>query len=172
VVEHEPQRGSQRPGLERLCSAQPLLLGNREQDLETDRRGAPRAPGAQLDQYRHGRLVVGAEDRLAAAPINALVQQHLDRGVVGDGVEVAGEHHPAVALPRNAGDQVAGSRRGRSAGRVLRHLHAELAQFSENGVRDGTLIARRAGDLAQSNEAVEHPLVLAHGRRLCASSRF
>ncbi len=124
VVEHEPDLGAQLRGVEGFRPPQPLLLGHGQHQLDPDRRRLRprRRPGHQLHEDCHRRLVVGAEDGLAAAAENAFVLDHLDQTPMGNGVEVGAEHHPLVALSLQPRQQVAGPGFSRPSGFVLAHL--------------------------------------------------
>ena len=89
---------------------------------------------------------------------------------MGHGVEMGGEHHPPVALARDAGDQVAGPCLCRPRGAVLGDLHPKLAKLGQDGVGNRPLGPGRAGHLAQPHEAIQHPLIWRHSDRLCARS--
>ena len=163
VVERIPERRPQRAEVELGGAAQALLLGNREDQLESDRSRPGREAGGELDQDRDRGLVVGAEDRLATTAIHAVGELDLDPPRLGHGVEVGAEHHPPVPRPRDARDQVARSRAGRLRRVVLDDVDAVRAQLAEYGVRHRPLRAGRARDLAESHEAFEEP-ILAHGQ--------
>jgi hypothetical protein len=113
----------------------------------------------ELDQHRHRGLVVGAENRLAAAPVDAVLLDHFDPALVGDGVQVTEEREPALAPSRDPRDQVPGPGPGSAGGAVLARLHSELSQLREDGVGDRPLLPCGAGDLAEADEAVEQSLV-------------
>ncbi len=118
-------------------------------------------PGGELDEDGDGRLVVGAEDRLAAAAKDAVRELDLDLPALGHGVEMGEEGHPALAGARDARDQVAGAGPCPPGGVVLDHVDPERAQLGDHVVGDRALVAGRARDLAEAGEAlVETPVGL------------
>ena len=119
VVEHEAERRAQRPEVELLRSPQPVLLGDREHELEPDRRPGSAAWRAASSTSTVDRgLVVGAEDRLAAAAKDALVEHDLDRAVVRDRVEVGRRTSPTRRARPGPGRS--GCRRPRAPARPRR----------------------------------------------------
>src|SRR5204862_223806 len=81
VVEHVAEVGPQLTDVERLGARQRVLLGDREQQLDADRRALDRDPVRQREHHRDRGLVVGAEDRLVAVGPAALLADRLDRDV-------------------------------------------------------------------------------------------
>ncbi len=154
VVEDEAGLRAQRRGVERFRPAQPLLLGDRQHQLDPDRRRLGGVPRHQLHEDRDRRLVVGAEDRLAAAAEDAFVLDHLDLSPVRDGVEVGAEHHPVLRAPGQPSEQIPRARLGRAGGVVLAHLEPERPQLGRDGVGDLALLPGRAADLAEPDESV------------------
>ena len=73
------------------------------------------------------------------------------------------EHRPALPLPGNPRDEVAGTRPSRSRRAVLVHLDTQFTELPEHVVGNGSLGPRRARDLAEPDEPVEHSLVVTHG---------
>jgi hypothetical protein len=164
VVEHESVRRADRVEIQRLRPPQAILLGDREHELDPDRRRVARVARGQLDQHSDRGLVIGAQDRLSAAAVDAVLEHHLDPSALGDGVQVRAHHHPLVGAARDPGHEIprAGSRRLRCS--VLGDRHTELPQLAGHGVGDRPLASGGAGDLAQPHEAVEHSVRIAHGR--------
>ncbi len=163
VVEDEPDRRPQGRDVEGLGAAQALLLGHRQHQLDPDRRRRFGGPGDQLHEDRDRGLVVGTQDRLAAAAEDALLLDHLDLPPVGNRVQVGAEHHPLVALARQPRQQVSGARFGRPGGVVLGDLHPQRSQLGGDGVGDLALLAGRAADLAEPREGLEESGVPLHG---------
>ena len=128
-----------------------------------------RVAGGELGQDGDRRLVVGAEDRLAAAAKDAVVEHHLDRALVGNGVEVGAEHHPAVAAsPGIRAIRLPAPARAGPGGTVLLDLDAELAQLGSTRRRPPA--RRRSG--SRSRRAARSGRAFA-GRapRRCPSAR-
>jgi hypothetical protein len=165
VVEDEPERRPQRADVERLGPAEPVLLGDGEQQLQAHRGRIRRVASGELEQHRDRRLVVGAEDRLAAAAIDTVGQLHLNRAVVRNGVEMGGQHQPALVAPRQPRQQVPGPRLRRPGRVVLAELEAELAQLGGDHVRHGPLVPGGTRRLTEPDEAVVKAGVLAHLRK-------
>ena len=150
VVEHEAERRPQRAEVELLRAAQPVLLGDREHELEPGRRRALRVARGELDQHRDRRLVVGAEDRLAAAAKDARRPARTSIApVVRDGVEVGDEAAPSRS--RRPGTRAirfpAPARAGSAASSS--DLDAQLAQLGQHAsatarsCRSGSAISQR-----------------------------
>jgi hypothetical protein len=125
----------------------------------------------ELDEDGDGGLVVGAEDRLPPAAVDAVGELDLDRVLLGDGVQMGEEGHPPALATRNPRDQVARPGAGGRRGAILDHLDAERAQLGRDVIGDRPLLACRARDLAQPHEAIEQALVVGHGGRLCEDRR-
>ena len=121
--------------------------------------------GGAVAPYRHRGLVVGPEDRLALAAVDATVELDLDRPLVGNRVEVAGEADPALVAARQPSDQVACPRARRAGGAVLDELDPQLAQLGGHRVGDRPLVAGRTRNLAEAHEAFVHALVAAHAAK-------
>ena len=73
-----PQSERRVAGVDRLRAPQPLLLGDGQQQLDPDRRRIGGVAGGELDEDGDGRLVVGAEDRRAAAAEDTVLLDDLD----------------------------------------------------------------------------------------------
>jgi hypothetical protein len=170
VIEHEAERRAQCRELELLGPSQALLLGDREHELEPRGRRRARVTGGQLHQHCDGGLVVGAEDRLAAAAKDTFLQHHVDGPVVGHRVEVSGEHHPAIAATRHARHEVPRARPRPRGGAILGDVDVEVLQLGEDRVGDRPLLSCRARDLAKPDEAIEHALIVYHAPKAMRGS--
>jgi hypothetical protein len=73
---------------------------------------------------------------------------------VRNGVEVGAEHHPLIALPGQARQQVPGAGAGRAGGLVLADLEPERPQLGGDGIGDLALLSGRAADLAEPDEGL------------------
>ena len=158
--------------VELLRPPQPVLLGDREQDLEPDRRRALRVPRGELDQHRDRRLVVGAQDRLARG-FDRRPRRGRPRSGRRAGPCPGGSRTSPMRRARR-GSGRSGCRRRRAPPRPPSPRPTstpELAQLGEHRVGDRALLPGRARDLAQPHEAIEHSLVVGHGSRLCACRR-
>src|SRR5712691_12525335 len=130
--------------VERRGTQQPDLFLRSEQELDAAvrpilRQHAPRA----FEHGRDGRLVVGAEDRPAGVPHDAVLDHRLDRSFRRDGVEMRAEEDwssSAVAWLETA-VEVPHRRADLRAGLVLVDLEPEVAQIADDDVRHGTLLA-------------------------------
>jgi hypothetical protein len=164
VVEHEAKRRPQRTEVHLLGAAQPVLLGDREHQLEAHRSRRSHVPGAELGEDCDGGLVVGAEDRLAPAAEDPVGELHCDWLEVRDRVEVGEERDPFLPCPRDSGDQVSGAGARRERRVVLVHVDSELAQLGRDRVGNRALLAGRTPDLTEPCEAIEDAVVtVAHG---------
>ena len=158
VVEDEAAVGAECRRVDRLRPPQPLLLGDGQQQLDPDRRRLRGVAGGELDEDRDSRLVVGAEDRLAAAAKDAVGLHDLDLPRMRDGVDVGTEHRPGVTTPRQPGEDVARPRLCRAGGVVLADLEPHRPQLGDQRVGDLALLAGDAADLAEPDEPLVQPL--------------
>ena len=120
--------------------------------------GSLRLTRDELHEDRDGRLVVGAEDRLAAAAEDALVIHHLDLARCGTVSMWAQNITQCSPLPGQPRQEVPGPGFGRPGGVVLAHLEPERPQLGRDRVGDLALLPCRAADLAQSDEPLVEPL--------------
>ena len=128
-------------------------------------------PRGELDQDRDRRLVVGAEDRVAAAAVDALVEHDLDRpgraGRCRGGRRTSPSPRPApgtraIRLPAPA-------RAGPAASSSATSTPSSRSSASDR-VGDRALRAGRARDLAEADEALPETAVLAHDTDASAAS--
>jgi hypothetical protein len=142
-------------------------FGHRKEQLQAERRRSLDGPRRQLEQNRHRRLVVSAEDRVALAPVHPVVEDHLDRAVMRNRVDVGAEHQPPFAAARRPRQQVARAGRDPRARVVLLHLETQTAQLRRHRVGDCPLVVSRARDLAKANKTIEQARVVRHAQSLC-----
>ena len=130
------------------------LLARGEHQLAVHGRPALAQPAGQLEQDRDSRLVVGAEDRVPAVAVEAVLQLDLDPVGDRDGVEVCAQHHAARARRAgNAREQVARTpRRSPRPCRPRRRRGPRRRSSRADVLGDVTLAAARARDLAQPHE--------------------
>ena len=143
--------------VERGRAEQPDLLLRREQQL--DPRVRPVSASTRrvaLEHRRDRRLVVGAEDRPAGVPHDAVLDHRLDRALGRHGVEVRAEEDRRPRRRRlEAAEDVAHRRADLRPGVVLVDGRAEIAQVAGDDVGDRALLARRARDRRELGEEVE-----------------
>ena len=160
VVVHVAELRAQPGDVERLGARQAVLLGDGEQQLDAHGRALDRRAVREREQNRHGRLVVGAQDRLARALPGAVDQHRLDRALVRDGVEVGAQQHRALGAAGKPRQEVAAIAADLGRRVVLLDLEPERAQLRGDPVGDGALVAVLAGDGAQLGERVVQPAEL------------
>ena len=134
--------------VERRSAQQPDLLLRGEQQLDAGMRPVLRQHASSALQHRSdGRLVVGAEDRPAGVPDDALVDHRLQPALRRNRVEVrAEEDRRAAAVPArlDAAVQVPHVRADRRAGVVFLDGQAEVAQVARDRVGNRALLTGRA----------------------------
>ena len=130
-----------------------------------------RVAGGELDQHRHRGLVVGAEDRLAAAAKDAVGELHLDRPVVRERCR-GGRRTPPSRRPRPGSGRSGCRPRARAAPpRRPRRPRPRARAARRARRRRPRARPRRARDLAEAHEAVEQALVAHRGRSRSAAPR-
>ena len=115
-------------------------------------------PPRGLDHGDDRRLVVGAEDRPARVPDDAVLDDHgLERAVERDRVEVRAEEERRAALGRRreAAEDVPASTPEPLGRVVLLPREPEPVELRRDPVGDRPLLARRARDRAELEEEVE-----------------
>ncbi len=158
VVEDEATIGAQLAHIKRLGTAQALLLGDGQQQLDPDRRRLGSVPRDQLHEYCDGRLVIGTEDGLPTTAEDPFVFDHLDLARVRHGVDVGAEHRPAVGAARQPRDDVPGACFRRPGSVVLAHIQPQRPQLGEDRVGDLALLPGRAADLAEPDKGLMKPV--------------
>ena len=114
-------------------------------------------PPGGLDHRDDRGLVVGAEDRAAGVPDDAVLDDRLDRAGRRHGVHVRAEEERRPLGGRlEPGVEVAGVRADLRAGAVLVDLEPEAAQLRGDAVGDRALLARRRRQRGEVEEEVEH----------------
>ena len=154
----KPQSARSSLDVERLRAAQALLLGDGQQQLDPDRRRLARVAGDELDEDRDRRLVVGAEDRLAAAAKDAFVVDDLDLAGCGtvsmwaqniaQRSERPGRRARMLPAPASAGPAASSSLTSSPSAR----------SSASDRVGDLALLPGRAADLAEPNERLVQPV--------------
>ena len=160
VVEHVAVRRAQRPEVELLGAAQAVLLGHGEHELQPGRARGRGVARGELDQNGDRRLVVGPEDRLARGcetpRRRARPRSRRRAGRCRGGRRRRPTRRPrpgrvAIRLPAPA--------RAGSAESSSRTSTPSSRSSPSTVVGDRPLSPGRARRLAQTHEAVEHPLV-------------
>jgi hypothetical protein len=160
LVVDEAELCLERRVVERARAEQAHLLLGREEELDACVRASLLDdPARGLDHGDDRRLVVGAEDRPACVPDDAvLADDGLERALRRHRVEVRAEEdrRPASVATGQATEQVADRRIDLRAGVVLPDLEPERPQLGDHAVGDRTFLAGRARDRGELEEEVEH----------------
>ena len=163
MVEDIPEAASQLRDIELLGPVEAVLLGDREQQLNSGWRGRADESARELDQHRDRGLVVGSENALVGIRPAAIDPYWLDRGEWRDRVHVRAEKQAlarptggALARPtgraRHPREQVARVCADDRPGAVLVDVETALAQLGCHPVGARALVAGRALDRAQGGE--------------------
>ena len=146
--------------VERARAEQADLLLRREEELDAGVRASLLDdPARGLDHRDDGRLVVGAEDRPAGVPDDAvLADDGLERALRRHRVEVRAEEdrRAAPVAAGQAAEQVPDRRVDLRARVVLLDVEAERPQLGDHAVGDRTLLAGRARDRGELEKEVEN----------------
>jgi len=134
--------------IERVRAFQPDFFLRREEQLDAGVRAVFREHAPHSFEHRDDRrLVVGAEDRAAGVPDNAVVDDRLHRPGGRHRVEVrAEEERRPVGSRLEPRVDVAHRRADRGPAVVLVRLEPDFAQVTQDYVGDCALLARRARD--------------------------
>ena len=110
-------------------------------------------PPRRLEHHRDGRLVVGAEDRAARVPDDAVLDHGLDRTLRRNRVKVGAEEQGrSLAARLDPGEQVADRRVDPGTRVVLVDRQCERAQIVDHPVGDCTLLPGRARHTCELEE--------------------
>ena len=107
-----------------------------------------------LQDDRHTRLVIAAEDGRAVGEDDAVADLRLDAHIRADGVHMGAEHQPVAAAVGEAGDQVVVL--------VAHHLAAERGEALGQVIGDGLLLARWAVDGDQVEKGLDKARFIDH----------
>ena len=163
VIEDEAELGAQAPHVEGLGARQRVLLADREEQLDADRRALDHGAPRQRHEHRDGGLVVGTQDRVARALPAAVHQHGLDRAVVRDGVEVRAQEDDALAsggAGRDTREQVPALGAGGLRGVVLLDVEAQLPKLARHALGHRALPPEGRRDRAQLRERLVQPPAL------------
>ena len=155
LIEHEHHRGLQLRQVKGSCTTQTLLLGDREQQLYSDRWWLLAVTCGKFDKDGDRSLVVSSEDCLSGTPVDAVIEHNIDLTIVRNGVKVSTEGDPGVSLSWYPGEQVPAPGIGWACRIIFIHSKPEALKLGTDKGCNCCLLSSWTGYLTQPGEPAQ-----------------